>query len=58
MGYTSAVRKCIHVEIRNKFNLIHEKDWTGDTVSIICNLRRKLDLELIFLLIDKFVIYL
>ncbi|MGH9924886.1 MAG: helix-turn-helix domain-containing protein [Nitrososphaeraceae archaeon] len=36
MGYTSAVRKCIHMEIRNKFNLIHEKDWTGDTVSIIC----------------------
>lgn len=27
MGYTS-VRKCIHIEIREKFNLIHEKEWT------------------------------
>ena len=36
MGYTSAVRKCIHIEIRNRFNLIHEKEWTGETVSIIC----------------------
>jgi transposase len=36
MGYTSAVRKCIHIEIRRKFNLIHEKEWSGDTVSIIC----------------------
>ena len=36
MGYTSAVRKCIHIEIRKKFNLIHEKEWFGDTVSIIC----------------------
>ena len=35
MGYTS-VRKCIHIEIRKKFNLIHEKEWTGDTVSNIC----------------------
>ena len=35
MGYTS-VRKCIHIEIRNRFNLIHEKEWTGETVSIIC----------------------
>ena len=35
MGYTS-VRKCIHIEIRTKFNLIHEKEWTGDTVSNIC----------------------
>jgi hypothetical protein len=28
MGYTSAVRKCIHKEIRKKFslNLIHEKN--------------------------------
>ena len=34
MGYTS-VRKCIHIEIRTKFNLIHEKEWTGDTVSNI-----------------------
>jgi len=35
MGYTS-VRKCIHIEIITKFNLIHEKEWTGDTVSDIC----------------------
>ena len=35
MGYTS-VRKCIHIEIERRFNLIHEKQWTGDTVSIIC----------------------
>ena len=25
MGYTS-VMKCIHIEIRTKFNLIHEKE--------------------------------
>ena len=36
MGYTSAVRKCIHIEIRKKFNLIHEKEWTGDTITNIC----------------------
>ena len=36
MGNTSAVRKCIHIEIRRKFNLIHEKEWTGDTISSIC----------------------
>ena len=35
MGYTS-VRKCIHIEIRTRFNLIHEKEWTGDTVCNIC----------------------
>ena len=35
MGYTP-VRKWIHIEIRTRFNLIHEKEWTGDTVSIIC----------------------
>jgi transposase len=35
MGYTS-VRKCIHIEIRKKFDLIHEKEWTGDTISSIC----------------------
>ena len=29
MGYTSAVRKCIYIEIRTRFNLIHEKEWTG-----------------------------
>ena len=36
MGYTSAVRKCIHIEFKTRFNLIHEKEWTGDTISIIC----------------------
>jgi transposase len=36
MGYTSAVRKCIHIEIITKFNLIHKKEWTGEPVSIIC----------------------
>ena len=36
MGYTS-VRKCIHIEIRTKFNIIHEKEWTGDTISNICS---------------------
>lgn len=36
MGYISAVRKCIHIEIRRKFNLIHEKEWTGNTISSIC----------------------
>ena len=35
MGYTS-VKKCIHIEIITKFNLIHEKEWTGDTISNIC----------------------
>ena len=36
MGYSSAVRKCIHIEIRRRFNLIHEKEWSGEAVSIIC----------------------
>ena len=27
MGYTP-VRKFIHIENRNRFNLIHEKEWT------------------------------
>jgi transposase len=36
MGYTYAVRKCIHIEIRAKFNLIHECEWTGNTISSIC----------------------
>ena len=36
MGYTSAVRKCIHIEIITKFNLIHEKEWTGNTICNIC----------------------
>jgi transposase len=35
MGYTS-VRKCVQIEIRTKFNLIHEREWTGDTISNIC----------------------
>ncbi len=35
MGYTS-VRKCIQIEIERRFNLIHERKWTGETVSIIC----------------------
>jgi transposase InsO family protein len=35
MGYTS-VRKCIHIEIDRRYNLIHEKEWTGEPVSIIC----------------------
>src|SRR5215813_3621634 len=35
MGYTP-VRKCIHIEIRTRFNLIHENEWTGEPVSIIC----------------------
>jgi len=36
MGYTSAVRKYIQIEIDRRYNLIHEKEWTGETVSIIC----------------------
>jgi hypothetical protein len=36
VGYTSAVRKCIYIEITIKFKLIHEKEWTGDTISNIC----------------------
>lgn len=35
MGYTS-VRKCIHIEIETRYNLIREKAWTGEPVSIIC----------------------
>ena len=35
MDYTS-VRKCIQIEIERRYNLIHEKEWTGETVSIIC----------------------
>jgi transposase len=35
MGYTSA-RKCILMEIRTRYNLIHEKEWTGKTISTIC----------------------
>ena len=37
MGYTSPVGKCIHIEIERRYNLIHEKEWTGHTVSIICS---------------------
>lgn len=29
-------RKWIHIEIEKKFNLIHEKEWTGETVLNIC----------------------
>jgi len=36
MGYTSAVRKCIQIEIDKRYNLIHQKEWTGEPVSIIC----------------------
>jgi transposase len=36
MGYTSAVRKYIHIEIITKFNLIPEKEWTSNTISNIC----------------------
>jgi hypothetical protein len=36
MGFTSTVRKCIHIEIRRKSNLINEKEWTIDTSSSIC----------------------
>jgi transposase-like protein len=35
MGYTS-VGKCNHIEINRRFNLLHGRDWTGDTVSNIC----------------------
>jgi transposase len=35
MGYTY-VRKCIHIEIKTKFNLIQEKEWIGNTISNIC----------------------
>ena len=30
------MRKCIHIEIERRYNLIHEIEWTGETVSIIC----------------------
>jgi transposase len=36
MGYTSAVRKCFHIEIRTRFDLIYEKEWSGEAVPIIC----------------------
>src|SRR5574342_360887 len=39
MGNTSysANRKCIiKIELQTKFNLIHEKEWTGDSVTDIC----------------------
>jgi transposase len=35
MGYTP-VRKCIHIEIDKRYNLVHEKEWTGEPVSITC----------------------
>ena len=28
MGYIS-VGKCTHIEINRRFNLIHEREWTG-----------------------------
>lgn len=34
MVYTSAVRKCIQIEIDKRYNLIHEKEWTGESVCI------------------------
>jgi hypothetical protein len=36
IGYASAVRKCIPIEIRIRFNLIHEHEWTDNTVSSNC----------------------
>jgi hypothetical protein len=35
-GLASAVRKCIHIEITRKSNLIHEKEWTDDMISSVC----------------------
>jgi len=37
MGYTSVRKEGTHIEIEKKFNLIHEKVWTGESVSNICN---------------------
>lgn len=39
MGNTfQSARKCIiKIELQTKFNLIHEKEWTGDSVIDICN---------------------
>ena len=39
MGNTFySARKCIiKIELQTKFNLIHEKEWTGDTIIDICN---------------------
>jgi hypothetical protein len=34
MGYTS-VRKCIQIGIERR-NLIHEREWTDETLAIIC----------------------
>jgi hypothetical protein len=39
--------KCIHIEIRNRFNLIHERECTGETVSIILQEIRYLQKELL-----------
>ena len=30
------MRKCIQIEIDKRYNLIHQKEWTGEPVSIIC----------------------
>ena len=38
------MRKCIHIQLERRYNLIREKEWTGETVSIICkryNISRK-----------------
>ena len=36
IGYTSAVRKCINIEFETRLKLIHEKEWTSNTICIIC----------------------
>jgi transposase len=36
MGYTS-VRKYVQIETERRSNLIHEKEWSYHTVSIICS---------------------
>ena len=30
-------REVYEIKLQRKFNLIHEKEWTGDTVTNICN---------------------
>jgi len=35
LGYTSA-RSVYPIEIKRKFNLIHEHEWTGNTLTGIC----------------------
>ena len=36
MSYTSAVRKYIHIEFKTRLELIHQREWTGNTISSIC----------------------